>query len=742
MTICTREHRINRRQFLQAGSMGGAALVVGFYLPWDASAQEGEKPQTPNPFNAWVRVAADGSVTLILAKSEMGQGVSTSLPVILAEELEVDWARVRVEQAPTRPDIYPNLGTGGSSSVRTSWLPLRRAGATARILLISAAAQTWGVEAQNCYAEHGAVIHRPSGRRLAYSELVEKAAALPLPDPETVTLKKPEEFKLIGRSIPRTDIPGKVDGSARFGLDVRVPGMLYAVIARCPTFGGKAARYNAERALKVPGVRQVVEIPAVGPGAFTAGGVAVVAETTWAALSGCQTLAIEWERGPHASESTESLRQQFEELAAKPGKTIRSEGDVAAALAQSPKKLEAVYELPFLAHATMEPLNCVADVRADRAEVWAATQGPQWIQGAVAEATGLEPRNVTVHTTLMGGGFGRRYQADFGVEAAQVSKAVGKPVMAVWTREDDMQHDFYRPASYHRLSAALDDKGQASAWRHRMVSTSISSMWDPPDRVRPEESEAGGAVNLPYAIPNLLMEYAPARSGVPVAWWRSVEHSINGFVTESFLDEVAAAAGVDPLEFRLRLLAEPRQVANPVEPNAPPLNTERLKGVLRLAAAKADWGKPLPRGRGRGIACHYSFHSYVAEVAEVTVGREGALKVDRVVCAVDCGVAINPDGIKAQMEGGVVYALAAALTGEITIAEGAVQQANFNDYPVLRINEMPRVEVHIVPSRENPTGTGEPGVPPLAAAVTNAIFAATGQRIRRLPLSAASLAWS
>jgi isoquinoline 1-oxidoreductase beta subunit len=733
---------LTRRDFLKAGATGGAALVIGFYIPWESAAQQSPTPPPPpNPFNAWVKIESDGAVTLTLAKSEMGQGVRTSLPVILAEELEVDWAGVKIQQAPTRPDIYRSLGTGGSSSVRTSYLPLRRAGAAAREMLITAAAERWGVSNPRdaCFAELGEVVHRPTGRRLAYAELVEAAAKLPMPDLETVPLKDPKNFRLIGKSIPRTDTPMKVDGSARFGIDVRAPGMLYAVIARCPTFGGKPKKFNAEAAKKVPGVRHVVEIPAVG-GAHSAGGVAVVADNTWAAMQGREALGIEWDRGAHAGETTATLWAKFRELADKPGKVIRSEGDAAAALKDAPKKLEAVYELPFLAHATMEPMNCTADVRADRVEVWAPTQGPQWIQGAVAAVTGLEPANVTVHTTLMGGGFGRRYQADFGVEAAQVSKAVGAPVMVVWTREDDMQHDFYRPASYHRLAAAVGGKGEPLAWSHRMTSTSIASFWEPPEHGKPEESEVGGASNLPYAFPHLQMEYAPAPTGVPVAWWRSVEHSITGFVVESFLDEVAAAAGADPLAFRLELLAEPRHVADPVSPDSPPLDTERFKAVLKLAAEKAGWGKPLAKGRGRGIACAYSFQTYVAETAEVTVARDGRVKVDRVVCAVDCGTPINPDGIKAQMESGVVYALSAVLKGEITIRDGAVQEGNFNDYDVLRIDEMPVVETYIVPSTEPPTGTGEPGVPPLAAAVANAIFAATGKRLRRLPIRSAELA--
>lgn len=727
---------LSRREFLKSSATGTAALVIGFHLPWEAAAQQPPPPPQPvSPFDAWVKIDRSGQVTLIVAKSEMGQGVRTSLPMILADEVEVDWTSVRIEQAETKPWIYRSLGTGGSSSVRESYLPLRQAGAAAREMLITAAAQTWGVPAAECYAEKGSVVHRPTGRRLGYGELVEKAAALPLPDLNTIPLKKPEDFRIIGKDIPRTDNAAKVTGAPVFGIDVRVPGMLYAVIARCPTFGGKPAKYDAAKAMAVHGVRHVVEIPAVGPGAFSAGGVAVVADNTWAAIQERDALEIEWDRGPHASESSASLREQFRSLIAQPAKVVRNEGDAQASLTGAGKKVEADYELPFLAHAPMEPMNCTAQVQADRAELWAPTQFPDWNQGAAAQATGLEPRNVVVHTTLMGGGFGRRAQADFAVEAAQVSKAVGgKPVMVVWTRDDDMQHCFYRPASYHRLTAALDEKGQPLAWFHRMVSTSISAFWDPPDRVKPEESEVGGAANLPYAFPNLRMEYAPAQSGVPVAWWRSVEHSINGFVTESFLDELAAAGDVDPLDFRLRLLAEPRQVPDPVSPNSPPLDTRRFRGVLELAAAKAGWGRPLPKGRGRGIACHYSFQTYVAQVAEVSVEKDGSVRVDRVVCAVDCGRVINPDIVRAQMESGIVYGLSAALYGEITIAGGAVEQSNFHDYPVLRINEMPVVEVHIVPSTQPPTGVGEPGVPPIAAAVTNALFAATGKRIRRLPI--------
>jgi isoquinoline 1-oxidoreductase beta subunit len=717
-----------RRAFLKTGT----ALVVGFRFSVDALAQEGQEKKKANPFDAWVHIDKSGTVTLITAKSEMGQGALTALPMILAEELEVDWNGVRVEQAPTDPSIYDH-GTGGSGSVAGSWLPLRQAGAAAREMLVRAAATAWNVEPATCRAEKGFIVHGPRRRRLGYGELVEAASKLPIPDFNKVPLKNPDDFHIVGQSIARTDVPSKVDGSARFGIDVRVPGLLYAVVARCPTFGGKVARFDATKAKAIAGVRHVVEIPAVGAGAHTAGGIAVVADSTWAAMQGRKALQIDWDHGPHASESSQTLRQASETIAAQPGKVVRNDGDAAATLAGAGEKIEAVYELPFQAHATMEPMNCTVDIRADRAEAWSPTQAPDWTRSAIAQVTGLPQPSINVHTTLMGGGFGRRYQADFVVEAAQVGKAVGAPVQLLWTREDDMQHDFYRPFAYHRLSGAVDAKGNAVAWHHRIVSTSIRSFWDPPDRVKPEASEIGGAVDLPYAVPNLRVEYAPVPSGVPVAWWRSVEASLNAFVVEGFIDELAAAAKADPLAFRQRLLAEPRMIKQPPDSEST-LDTRRFKGVLDMAAAKAGWGSPLPAGRGRGIAGAFSFDSYVAEVAEVSVDKAGIPHVHRVVCAVDCGRVVNPDCVRAQVESAVVYGLSAALKGAITIAGGRAEQSNFHDFEVMRIQEMPVVEVHLVPSTERPTGIGEPGLPPAAPAVVNAIFAATGKRLRRLPI--------
>ncbi len=662
----------------------------------------------------------------------MGQGIHTALCQVLADELDVDWARVRVEQAATDPAVYDH-GTGGSSSLRTSYTPLRQAAAAARAMLVGAAAARWGVPAASCRTEGGEVIHASSGRRLPYGALVDAASKLPLPDLQKVALKDAKDFRIVGKAVQRLDLPSKVDGSARFGIDVRVPGMLFAVIARCPTFGGKVKSFDGAKAKASPGVKHVVEVRPEAPGVFSPGGVAVVADSTWAAMQGRDALSIEWDHGPHSAESDATLKRTFEELTGKPATAYRNDGDALAALGTAARRLDVVYEQPFQAHAAMEPLNATVYVRPDGAEAWLATQAPQWGQDVIAQVTGLNPAAIKVHTTLMGGAFGRRYMADFVEEAALVSKAVGAPVQLLWTREDDMRHDFYRPAAMHRMSAALDAGGRPTAWLARMSSVSIGRMWDPPDKAKPEASEVDGAINVPYAIPSVRMEYADAPSGVPRAWWRSVEHSINSFAVESFIDELAAEAKTDPLAFRLHLLAEDRMVKNPIDAESPPLDTRRFKGCLELAARAAGWGTPLPAGRARGIAAHYSFQSYAAHVVEVSMVK-GMPRVHRVVAAVDCGVVVNPDGVAAQVEGAVVYGLSAALKGSITIANGAAVQGNFDSFEVLRIDEMPTIEVHLVPSQEPPTGTGEPALPPIAPALANAIFALVGKRVRRLPM--------
>jgi isoquinoline 1-oxidoreductase beta subunit len=719
---------LSRRAFIYRGTAAGTGIIIGLRLPGSLLAQENDRPKefTHNPFEAFVHVKPSGEITLIVAKSEMGQGVRTGLLIPLAEELEVDLNSVTVQQAETRPDIYHHLGTGGSHSTRQNYMPLRRAGATVRELMISAAADRWNVPRNQCFARNGAVLHQETSRQASYGELVEAASKLPLPDPEKVALKKESEFRLIGHRLPRVDVPAKVNGSAQFGLDVRVPGMLFAVIARCPTFGGKMTHFDAAKAKIMPGVVDVFEIPAQGQGVFTAGGVVVVANSTWIAIQARRALEITWDRGSAASESSDKLRQSLRSAAMNDGKRVRNDGDVDAALSGG-KVIEAIYELPFQAHATMEPMNITVHARADECEVWAPTQSPDWVQATVARMLGVPPQKVIVHTTFLGGGFGRRYMADYPAEAAQIAKKIDKPVQLVWTREDDMGHDFYRPASCHRFRGAVDAHGRPSAWSHTLASTSIAAMWHPDQGA--EDTEVGGAKQMPYAIPNVRLEYAAVETAVPRAWWRSVEHSFNGFVVESFIDELAHAARRDPVEFRHSLLLKTTKPLSD-EDDVDPL---RLRKVLDVVVEKSGWGKPLPNGWGRGIASYASFGSYFAEVAEVSVSKEKGLKIHRIVAAVDCGIAVNPDGIRAQTEGAIIYGLSAASKTQITIQNGAVQQSNFMDFDPIRINEAPSIEVYLAPSGDDAGGMGEPALPPLAPAVANAIFAATGQRLRSLP---------
>ena len=722
---------ISRRKFMVRSTVAGAGLLVGlrFSGPMLLSqeSEKAKKKSPVNPFDAYIHVKPDGKISLIVAKSEMGQGIKTGLAMILAEEADVDFNAVSVEQAETRPDIYEHMGTGGSGSTMENFMPLRRAGATVRELMITAAAQKWNVPKTECDAKKGLVRHTKSSRQTRYGELVEAASKLPLPDPDKVPLKNETEFELIGHATPRVDIPSKVNGSAGFGLDVRVPDMLFAVVARCPTFGGKPAHFEASKAKAVPGVRDVFEIPALGKDMYTAGGIVVVADSTWAAMKGRDALQIEWDRGPAASESSASLRESLRAAASRPGKRIRNDGNVDEALPSSAKRVEAVYEFPYLAHATMEPMNITVHARDNEAEVWAPTQSPDWVQRTVAKLLDLPPQKVIVHTTLLGGGFGRRYMADYPAEATQIAKVVGKPVQLVWSREDDMTHDFYRPAACHRMRGAVNQAGHPLLWSHTITSTSIGAFWGSPDKL--EESEVGGAKQMPYAIPNVRLEYAAVPSSVPPLWWRSVEHSFNGFAVECFIDELAAGAGKDPVEFRRGLLVKPANWKPKDEDDPDP---SRLRGVLDIAAEKAGWGEPLPKGKGRGIASYHSFGSYIAEAAEVTVSGKD-FKIDRIVAAIDCGQVVNPESVRAQAESAIIYGLSAALKNEITIKDGAVEQSNFDGYDPIRIDEAPPIEVHLLKSKEDPGGMGEPALPPAAPAVANAIFAASGKRLRRLP---------
>jgi len=736
-----RQATLTRRKFLKAGATTGAALVVGFYLPPLGAASDPAQSGAALAPNAFVRVESDGSVTVWAARSEMGQGVRTSLPMILAEELDADWTRIRVAGADLDPAKYGDQGTGGSLSVRNSWEPLRRAGATARDMLLTAAAQSWGVEKAACVTEKGQVILAASGRRASYGELA--AAAAKLPTPKDVPLKDARDYHLLGTAVHRTDVPMKVDGSGIFGIDVRLPGMLYAVIERCPVFGGRVKSFNADKAKAFPGVRQVVELPrtelmipfegkpgGAGHQNYFAGGVAVVADSTWAAMQARNTLEVEWDEGPAGTESTVGLREAFVTLAAGPGKTMRNDGDFEKAFAGAARKIEAIYEVPFLAHATMEPMNSTAHVTANGCEVWSPIQMPAAGAASIAAALGIRQQDVQMHITLLGGGFGRRLCHDYALEAALVSKAAGAPVKVTWAREDDVRHDYYRPASYHVFAAGLDAEGTPIAWRHRVVSPSIATFYEGTGISDGEASELNSTDFPAFFVPNFRLEWALAETHVPRGWWRSVENSGNFFAIEGFFDELAAASGKDPLAMWLKLLGEPRTFKS----GNTEIDVARRRAVIELAAAKAGWGAPLAKGRGRGMGAYSGYGSHVAQIAEVSVSPEGQVRVHRVVCAVDCGLAIHPDGVRAQMESAIVFGLSAALKSAITIDRGRVQQSNFHDYEVLRMNEMPVIEVHVAPSRAAPGGCGEPGVPPIAPAVANAVFAATGKRVRRLPI--------
>lgn len=737
------ETKISRRTFLATGSLTGAALVLGFYIHHEYTATHSHAEVNPN---AWLRISPDDQITVLVEIPEMGQGPRTVDTMMLAEELEADWSKIRVEQAPVIPDTYKKLSTGGSGGTGSAWDYMRKVGAQAREMLIAAAAQRWRVANSECRAQDGTVMHAPSGRRLRYGELVEAAMKLPVPSKDEVKLKDPKVFRLIGKAMPRVDVPGKVNGSATFGIDVRVPGMLFAVIARCPHFGGRLQSFDATAAKAIPGVRAVFAVPAMSEfnpklliNPNVAGGVAVVADSTWSAMQARKALKITWDKGSHPDESTGSISKRMRDGAsAQPTVVVVSQGNCAKALQSSSRKHEASYELPFQAHATMEPMNTTVHVHSDGIEIWTPTQIGQIVQSEVAALSGVPHDKVTVHMMLCGGSFGRRYQWDYAAEAWMVAKEMNAPVQLLWTREDDMQRDFYRPYSYHRLSGALDSSGTIAAWSHRIVSTPIRLVFDSPERLkdpnRVASQELGGAEIIPYLPANFLLDFFPVESPVPRAWWRSVAASFNAFAVECFVDELAHLAGKDPFEFRMALVPADRKLPNPRRADYTPLDTRRFRNTLQLAAQKSGWGTPMPPGYGRGIACHFSFDSYIAHVAEVSVDRDGSVHVHRIVSAVDCATAVNPDGVRAMTEGGINFALTQVLSGEITIKDSAPEQSNFDGYQVLRMNDAPEVEVYITAGEGEPGGMGETAVPPLAPAVANAIFAATGKRIRRLPI--------
>jgi isoquinoline 1-oxidoreductase subunit beta len=707
--------KVSRRDFVKLTSAASAGLVLGLQFPRSASAAG-----ATHPLGTFVEVGTDGLVTIYVSKSDMGQGVRTALPMIVAEEMDAEWKNVRIRQADLDKK-YGRMGTGGSSSVRTMWTPLRQAGATARAMLVGAAAAKWSVDAKEIAVSRGVVSH--GTKKATFGELAEAAAKVDVP--KDVALKDPAKFTIVGKKANRIDNPDLVVGKAHYGIDVRLPGMLYACVLRAPAFGAKVASFDATKAKAVPGVKHVVAIEPHGNEAPWSG-VGVVATSTWAAMKGRDALDVKWEG--KKDETSAKLSAAMHAAVADDGsaKRVRNDGDVDAALSSAAKKVEATYEVPYLAHATMEPMNATASYTADGLELWLPTQFADWNAGSAGGAVGA--KNTKVHVTLLGGGFGRRAFPDFAVEAALLSKAAGAPVKVQWTREDDMQHDFYRPASVHRVAAALDANGKIAAWHHRMAGPAINSWMG---RGEAAESEVWDADQLP-PIANVRLDFANVDSAVPRGWWRSVENSFNAFAVQSMMDELAHAAGKDPIEFQLSLIPAGHKLE---EKGVVTYEADRLRRVIELAREKSGWGKPLPGLSARGFAAWFSFRSYVAEVVEVSIDENRTPRVRRVVAAIDCGTPVNPDGIAAQIEGGIVYGLGAALHEAITIDGGAVQQSNFHDFPMLTMAEMPAVEVHIVPSTAPPTGTGEPGLPPIAPAVANAMFKLTGKRIRKLPVS-------
>jgi isoquinoline 1-oxidoreductase beta subunit len=720
--------RATRRTFLKGtGSAVLAALTIGF--EWGGSTRRAvarslsEKTATEPRFapNAFLRIGADDSVTVIAKHLEMGQGAYTGIATVVAEELDADWTKVRVESAPADVKLYANSilgnlqGTGGSSAMANSWMQLREAGAKARAMLLTAAAKQWLVPVQELTVDNGIVYYAAKKRRAAFGSLVKTAAALPVPN--TVELKDPKQYKLIGHRAARVDVPAKCDGTAQFTLDVDMPGMLVALLRRPPRFGATVKSFDATAAAAVPGVVKVVQVPR---------GVAVIATGFWAAKKGRDALTVEWDESQAEKRSSADLMSEYRHLADQPALSARKEGDAAAAIRAASRTLSASFEFPYLAHAPMEPLDAVVKLTPSSCEIWAGDQFQTVDQANAAHTAGLEAQQVSIHTLYAGGSFGRRANpgSDYIVEAVSIAKACGAdgtPIKLQWTREDDVTGGLYRPMYFHKLEAGLDAKGALTAWRHVLVGQSIvaGTPFAALAKGGIDSTSVEGAANIAYAIPNIDVELSTTQVGIPVLWWRVVGSSHTTFAVESFLDEVAHAAGKDPFTYRRELLEQ----------------HPRLRGVLELAAEKAGWADgPLPQGRGRGIAVAEAFKTFVAQVAEVTVDPSGGFRVDRVVCAVDCGTPINPDVIAAQMEGGIGFGLGAALYGAITVKDGRVEQSNFNSYRVLRMNEMPKVEVHIVPSAEAPTGVGEPGVAPLGPAVANALFAATGKRHYVFPL--------
>jgi len=707
---------LSRRTFLATSAAAGGGLMLNLSLPLGRSEAAPSESFVPNAF---IRVGSDGQVVLTMPYVEMGQGTYTSIPMLIAEELDVSLKQVRLEHAPPNEKLYANpmLGvqaTGNSNAVRGAWKPLREAGAAARFMLVAAAARRWNVDPASCRVQNGEVIHVPTSRRLKYGELAADAARMPVP--KNVALKQPGDFKLIGTPAKRLDAAGKVNGAAVYGIDARPQGVKFATLAQSPVFGGRVRSIDDTAAKAVKAVRQIVRLDDA---------VAVVADHMGAAKKGLAALKIEWDDGPHARLTTEEIARELDQATLGSGAVAQNIGDADKAMAGAASKVEATYQVPFLAHAAMEPMNCTVHFRKDECEIWIGSQAVARVQAMAAKAAGLPPEKVIVHNHLIGGGFGRRLEADGAVRAVEIAKHIDGPVKVVWTREEDIQHDMYRPYWFDRISAGLDDKGRPVAWKNRFAGSSVIARWLPPafkDGLDPDSTE--GAIDLVYDLPNFHVEYVRVEPpGIPTAFWRSVGPSHNVFVTESFIDEMAAAAKQDAVAYRRSLLDR----------------SPRAKAVLDLAAEKAGWGQTLPKGSGRGVSLQFVFGSYLAQVAEVEVSQEGAVRVRRVVCAVDCGIAVNPDTVQAQIQSAIIFGITAALHGEITLKDGRVQQSNFDDYQMLRMNEAPAIEVHIVRNSEPPGGMGECGTSAIVPAVANAIFAATGKRLRKMPVDAATL---
>ncbi|WP_035664420.1 xanthine dehydrogenase family protein molybdopterin-binding subunit [Bradyrhizobium sp. Ec3.3] len=709
---------LSRRGFLRVGATVSGGLLLSLSLSFASRESEAASSDNFEP-NAFIRIGGDGQIVLTMPYVEMGQGTYTSIPMLIAEELEVGLNQVRLEHAPPNEKLYVNplLGvqaTGNSNAIRGAWEPLRKAGATARTMLIAAAAKRWSVDPSSCRVQNGEVHHQASGRSLGYGALAADAARMPVP--ENVTLKKPADFKLIGTPAKRLDTPAKINGTAVYGIDIRPPGVKIATLAQSPVFGGRVKRVDDTAAKAINGVRQIVQLDDA---------VAVVADHMGAAKKGLAALKIEWDDGPHANLSTSDIARELESATTKPGAVAQTIGDADKAMAGAATKLEAVYQAPFLAHATMEPMNCTVYFRKDECEIWIGSQAVARVQAMAAKAAGLPPEKVMVHNQLIGGGFGRRLEADGAVRAVEIAKQVDGPVKVVWTREEDIQHDAYRPYWFDRISAGLDEQGRPIAWNHRFAGSSVIARWLPPgfaNGLDPDSTE--GAIDLVYDLPNFHVEYARVEPpGITTGFWRSVGPSHNVFVTESFIDEMAAVAKQDAVAYRRALLGK----------------SPRAKAVLDLAAEKAGWGQALPKGSGRGVSLQFVFGSYMAQVAEVEVSKEGAVRVRRVVCAMDCGTVVNPNTVQAQIQSGINFGVTAALYGEITLKNGRVEQANFDTYQMLRMNEAPAIEVHVVGSSEPPGGMGETGTSAIVPAIANAVYAATGKRLRKMPIDPALL---